>query len=68
MRNFLKSDGKSLEALIYLEAIETACAGLSDRIPLSERTVSRYNAFMRSLSNEVIREVRKRKREADIQN
>jgi hypothetical protein len=68
MRNFLNSDKAALELIQFLECLEMAASAISTRMQVSEKTLTRYNGFMTSISREIVQEIRKRKQAADIQN
>jgi hypothetical protein len=68
MKNFLKSDKAALELIQFLECLEIAASAISARVKISDKTLTRYNGFMNSISREIVNEIRKRKQAADIQN
>lgn len=68
MKNFLQSDKAALELIQFLECLEIAASSISARMKISEKTLTRYNGFMTSISREIVHEIRKRKQSADIQN
>jgi hypothetical protein len=68
MKNFLQSDKAALELIQLLECLELAASAISARMKISEKTLTRYNGFMTSISREIVHEIRKRKQSADIQN
>ena len=68
MKNFLQSDKAALELIQFLECLEIAASAISARMQISEKTLTRYNGFMTSISREIVHEIRARKGKADALN
>lgn len=62
LQAFLQADKESRDLFDLLQAVELASAIIDKRINLREKTRVRYNAYMRLLSLEVAREIKKRKK------
>jgi hypothetical protein len=59
---FLNRDKQSKDLFDLLQAVELASALIDERINLGDDTRTRYHAYMRKLSLEVSRAIKKRAR------
>jgi hypothetical protein len=63
---FLERDKQSKDLFDLLQAVELASALIDERIKLGDDTRTRYHAYMRKLSLEVARTIKKRAKKIDF--